>query len=55
MDTDMAVGVPAEQKTDPADVAAQLLRGIENGLPEILADETTRNIKQSLSTTPNPA
>ncbi|MCA2229707.1 SDR family oxidoreductase [Nonomuraea aurantiaca] len=55
MDTDMAVSVPAEQKTDPADVAAQLLHGIENGLPEILADEVTRNIKQSLSTTPNPA
>jgi NAD(P)-dependent dehydrogenase (short-subunit alcohol dehydrogenase family) len=55
MDTDMAAGVPAEQKTDPADVATQLLHGIENGLPEILADEVTRNIKQSLSTTPNPA
>ncbi|MEU7745415.1 SDR family oxidoreductase [Nonomuraea sp. NPDC049158] len=55
MDTDMAAGVPAEQKVDPVDVAAQVLRGIENGLPEILADEVTRNIKQSLSTTLNPA
>ncbi|WP_433510434.1 SDR family oxidoreductase [Nonomuraea sp. CA-143628] len=54
MDTDMAAGVPADQKADPADVAAQVLRGIENGRPEILADEVTRNIKQSLSTTLNP-
>ncbi|MEV1247745.1 SDR family oxidoreductase [Nonomuraea sp. NPDC050022] len=55
MDTDMAAGVPADQKADPADVAAQVLYGIENGLPEILADDVTRNIKQSLSTTLNPA
>ena len=38
MDTDMAAGVPAEQKIDPADVAAQALDGIESGLAEILAD-----------------
>src|SRR3954471_20288488 len=37
MDTDMAAGVPAEQKADPADVAAQALNGIEQRLPEILA------------------
>ncbi|MEV0344798.1 SDR family oxidoreductase [Nonomuraea sp. NPDC050680] len=55
MDTDMAADVPADQKADPVDVAAQVLHGIENGLPEILADEVTRNIKQSLSTTLNPA
>ncbi|MEU4547672.1 SDR family oxidoreductase [Nonomuraea dietziae] len=54
MDTDMAAGIPAE-KADPADVAAQVLHGIENGLPEILADETTRHVKQSLATTLNPA
>ncbi|MER6004031.1 SDR family oxidoreductase [Nonomuraea angiospora] len=54
MDTDMAAGIPAE-KADPADVAAQILHGIANGLPEILADETTRNVKQSLATTLNPA
>ncbi|GAA2411405.1 SDR family oxidoreductase [Actinomadura vinacea] len=54
MDTDMAAGIPAE-KADPADVAAQILHGIANGLPEILADETTRNVKQSLATTLTPA
>lgn len=55
MDTDMAAGAPADQKTAPADVAAQVLHGIENGLPEIIADEVTRNVKQSLATTLNPA
>ncbi|WP_433476445.1 SDR family oxidoreductase [Spirillospora sp. CA-142024] len=54
MDTDMAAGIPAE-KADPADVAAQVLHGIASGLPEILADDTTRNVKQSLATTPTPA
>ncbi|WP_329124583.1 SDR family oxidoreductase [Streptomyces sp. NBC_01465] len=49
MDTDMAATVPADQKTDPAAVAAQALDGIETGLPEILADETTRYVKQSLA------
>ncbi|MCX4451345.1 MULTISPECIES: SDR family oxidoreductase [unclassified Streptomyces] len=53
MDTDMAAGVPAEQKTDPAEVAAQALFGIEAGLPEVLADETTRHVKQSLAAAPN--
>ncbi|MEV4427851.1 SDR family oxidoreductase [Streptomyces sp. NPDC049602] len=53
MDTDMAAGVPADQKTDPAEVAAQALFGIETGLPEILADETTRHVKQSLAAAPN--
>ncbi|WP_405386623.1 SDR family oxidoreductase [Streptomyces sp. NBC_01102] len=55
MDTDMAADVPADQKARPADVAAQALHGIETGLPEILADETTRYVKQSLATSPNPA
>jgi len=51
----MAVGVPADQKTDPAEVAAQALSGIERGLPEILADETTRHVKRSLAASPNAA
>lgn len=55
MDTDMAAGVPADQKTDPAEVAAQALSGIETGLPEILADETTRYVKRSLAASPNAA
>ncbi|MFD5141609.1 SDR family oxidoreductase [Streptomyces sp. NPDC058378] len=54
MDTDMAAGVPAGQKIAAADVAAQALRGIETGLPEILADETSRYVKQSLSAAPRP-
>ncbi|WP_329124985.1 SDR family oxidoreductase [Streptomyces sp. NBC_01353] len=55
MDTDMAAGVPADQKTDPADVAAQALYGIEMGMPEILADQTTRYVGQSLAALPNAA
>ncbi|MFE1292167.1 SDR family oxidoreductase [Streptomyces sp. NPDC058751] len=53
MDTDMAAGVPAEHKTDPADVAAQALDGVAGGLPEILADELTRHVRQSLATSPH--
>ncbi len=55
MDTDMAAAVPADQKADPAEVAAQALDGIETGLPEILADETTRYVKSTLATAPNAA
>ncbi|MFD3535037.1 SDR family oxidoreductase [Streptomyces sp. NPDC058664] len=55
MDTDMAAAVPADQKTDPADVAAQALDGIETGLPEILADEITRYVRQSLAAAPHAA
>ncbi|MFC9409616.1 SDR family oxidoreductase [[Kitasatospora] papulosa] len=54
MDTDMAAGVPADQKVAAADVAAQALHGIETGLPEILADETSRYVKQGLSAAPRP-
>ncbi|MFJ9712857.1 SDR family oxidoreductase [Streptomyces sp. NPDC101234] len=54
MDTEMAAGVPADLKADPADVAAQALRGIEKGTLEILADERTRVVKQGLATTLNP-
>ncbi|MET9357055.1 SDR family oxidoreductase [Streptomyces sp. NPDC006617] len=54
MDTDMAAAVPADQKVAAADVAAQALDGIETGLAEILADETSRYVKQSLSVTPQP-
>ncbi|WP_404868357.1 SDR family oxidoreductase [Kitasatospora griseola] len=55
MDTDMAAGVPADQKADPAEVAAQALAAVEAGLPEVLADETTRYVKQGLATSPNAA
>ncbi|WP_328889960.1 SDR family oxidoreductase [Streptomyces sp. NBC_00316] len=52
MDTDMAAQVPADQKTDPASVAEQALDGLAKGLPEILADEVSRQIKQSLAAPP---
>ncbi|WP_086695826.1 SDR family oxidoreductase [Streptomyces recifensis] len=52
MDTDMASHVPADQKVAAADVAARALHGIETGRPEILADETSRYVKQSLSAAP---
>ncbi|MFJ5138881.1 SDR family oxidoreductase [Streptomyces sp. NPDC088707] len=55
MDTDMAAGVPADQKADPAEVADRALSGMETGLPEILADEATRYVKQSLAAAPNAA
>lgn len=51
MDTDMTAGMPTADKADPADVAAQALDGIEAGLPEILADDVTRQVKQGLSQT----
>jgi NAD(P)-dependent dehydrogenase (short-subunit alcohol dehydrogenase family) len=52
MDTDMAAGIDAP-KVDPADVAALALDGIENDLTEILADDTTRSVKQGLSRVPD--
>ncbi|MFF8481346.1 SDR family oxidoreductase [Streptomyces antibioticus] len=55
MDTDMAAAVPADQKTPAADVAAQALAGIAAGLPEIVADDLTRQVKQSLATEPRPS
>ncbi|MFB8027859.1 MULTISPECIES: SDR family oxidoreductase [unclassified Streptomyces] len=55
MNTDMAAGVPADQKADPADVAAQALAGIEEGLAEVLADDVSRYVKQSLSAAPEAA
>ena len=51
MDTDMAAHITAP-KADPARVAALALDGIEADLTEILADDTTRSVKQSLSGTP---
>jgi len=48
MDTDMTAHITAP-KANPADVAALALDGIENDLAEILADDTTRSVKQGLS------
>lgn len=49
MDTDMASTIDPSQKTDPAVVAAAALDGVAAGEPEILADETTRAVKQQLA------
>ena len=48
MDTDMAAHIDAP-KAKPAEVPALALDGIENDLTEILADDTTRSVKQGLS------
>ncbi|EJE50835.1 short-chain dehydrogenase of unknown substrate specificity [Acidovorax sp. CF316] len=48
MDTDMARGLDAP-KAAPLDVARLALQGVEAGLAEVLADDTTRHVKQSLS------
>ncbi|MFI5890265.1 SDR family oxidoreductase [Actinoplanes sp. NPDC051513] len=49
MDTDMAATIPADQKTDPAIVAALALDGVAEGLTEILADDVTRGVKAALA------
>ena len=48
MDTDMTRGLDAP-KSSPADVARVTLEGVEAGAFEVLADEISRHIKQSLS------
>jgi NAD(P)-dependent dehydrogenase (short-subunit alcohol dehydrogenase family) len=48
MDTDMARDVDAP-KSDPADIARIALDGIEAGTPEIVADETSRQVLAGLS------
>ena len=50
MDTEMAARIPAGQKIDPAVVATLALDGVAAGLPEILADDVTRSVKQGLAT-----
>ena len=53
MDTDMTRGLDAP-KAAPADIARLALEGIEAGAFEVLADDISRQVKQSLST-PEPA
>lgn len=48
MDTDMTAGYDFK-KSNPRDVASKTLDGFENGLNEVLADETSLMAKQSLS------
>lgn len=50
MDTDMVSDIPADQKIDPALVAAQAVTGLLAGAPEILADDLSRTVKAQLST-----
>lgn len=49
LDTDMAHYVDPADKTDPAVVAAAALDGVQAGIPEVLADERSRNAKTGLS------
>lgn len=49
MDTDMTRGLDAP-KSSPADVARLALQGVEAGAFEVLADDVSRQVKQSLST-----
>ncbi|MEU3983411.1 SDR family oxidoreductase [Streptomyces sp. NPDC026672] len=48
MDTDMIAGLDVE-KSDPADIARIALEGLEKGLPEVIADEISRQVKAGLS------
>jgi short-subunit dehydrogenase len=52
MDTDMASYVPAENKIDPALVAAAALDGVEAGDTEVLADQLSRTVKEGLVAAP---
>jgi NAD(P)-dependent dehydrogenase (short-subunit alcohol dehydrogenase family) len=48
IDTDMTAGIDAP-KSSPADVARQVLDGVEAGQVEVLADDRTRRVKAALS------
>ncbi len=48
MDTDMTAGMDAP-KISPREVAEQIVRAVADGTPEVLADETSRQVKASLS------
>jgi NAD(P)-dependent dehydrogenase (short-subunit alcohol dehydrogenase family) len=48
MDTDMASRVDAP-KADPADIARIALDGIAAGIPEVIADDTSRSVLAGLS------
>lgn len=51
VDTDMAAGIPgsdAYPKYSPAEIAARVLSGIEDGTEEVLTDETAKHIHSAL-------
>ncbi|SFL92147.1 SDR family oxidoreductase [Variovorax sp. OV329] len=51
MDTDMARKIPGD-KIAPEEVASQTFAAVEAGEPEVLADATTRGVKQGLVAQP---
>ncbi|MEU1276589.1 short-chain dehydrogenase, partial [Streptomyces sp. NPDC005799] len=48
VDTDLTAGVDAP-KSDPRDIAALALDGIETGAHEVLADDISRQVKAGLA------
>ena len=49
MQTDMLAGKDDLPAADPADIARMALDGLAAGLPEIIADDTTRSVQAGLS------
>lgn len=52
IDTDMVKSVDAP-KARPEDIAQAVLEGIEAGTPEVLADDTARQVKAGFAATPS--
>ncbi|MDI5966935.1 SDR family oxidoreductase [Streptantibioticus silvisoli] len=50
LDTELAAAAPADQKSDPAVVAAAALDGVAAGAPEILADQLSLTVRKNLGT-----
>lgn len=48
-DTPMTKGLDVPDKNDPADVVRAIYAGLEAGAAEVLADETTRQVRAGLS------
>jgi hypothetical protein len=48
MDTDMTAGITAP-KSSQVDVARLALDGVEAGVPEVLADEVSRQVQAGLA------
>lgn len=51
MDTDMTKGLPGD-KASPEDVVKQTFAAVEAGLPEVLADEVSRRLKEGFVANP---
>jgi NAD(P)-dependent dehydrogenase (short-subunit alcohol dehydrogenase family) len=48
VDTDLVRAIDGP-KSSPSDIVARALDGLEAGLPEVIADDYTRNVKQGLT------